>query len=80
MAVDGWIIAWVNGTKTPNATGQKEIEDLAYIGNGVTCSLHPLDPQFAVTEQGYVRQLVAMGVTDPTSVSTRQLPRNKLPC
>jgi putative aldouronate transport system substrate-binding protein len=64
--IDGWDNSVVNGTKTPNATGQKEIEDLAYIGNGVPVLYTPLDPQFALTEQGYVRQLVAMGITDPT--------------
>ncbi|HLZ60457.1 MAG TPA: extracellular solute-binding protein [Ktedonosporobacter sp.] len=66
--IDGWDnTKSASGVKALNATGSKEIGDLAYIENPAPIYYTPAEPTFALKLQGYAKQLQAIGVTDPTA-------------
>lgn len=66
--IDGWDNTKAsNGVKAMNATGSKEVGDLAYIENPAPIYYTPTEPSFALKLQDYAKQLQAIGITDPTA-------------
>lgn len=66
--IDGWDnTKAANGVKALNNTGNREVGDLAYIENPTPIYYTPQEPSFALKLQEYARELVAIGISDPTA-------------